>query len=474
MVMRLVSTRGEAPVTDFRGALLSGLADDGGLYTPDSWPQIDIRGLAGSSYAALAQTILAPLTGHAFAPADLAGMIGRAYAPFRHAATAPLVQIADNLFVLELFHGPTLAFKDFAMRMLAEMLEAGLTAAGRQAAIVCATSGDTGSAAVDAFAGRSRISLHALYPDGRISPVQRRQMTTVQASNVAALAVDGSFDDCQAIVKGLFAHAAFREAVGLTAVNSINWARIAAQAIYIFHAALALGAPARAVSFAVPTGNFGDIYAAYAAKRVGLPVERLVIASNANDILPRTLATGSYSLRDVVATTSPSMDIQISSNFERLLFHASGQDSAWIRSAMGGLRQRGHFDLPGRVLESIRGDFDALASNDADAAAEIARVWRDSGYLIDPHTATATRAARRSLADNPSVPVVALATAHPAKFPDAVEAACGVRPALPPHLTDLLDRPERLTRLANSQGDVERFILRQNRLMSGAPAAKGL
>lgn len=467
---RLISTRGLAPVTDFRGALMSGLARDGGLFTPERWPVLartGIKSLAGHPYNDVAEHVLAPLVAGAFSRDELRGMIERAYAPFRHAATCPLIEIDTHLFVLELFRGPTLAFKDFAMRLLAEMLSHELSRTGREATIVCATSGDTGSAAIDAFADKANIRLFALYPHGRVSEVQRRQMTTVNAPNVGAIAIEGTFDDCQTLVKAMFAHEAFRDAVNLTAVNSINWARIAAQVVYYVHAGLALGAPDRAISFAVPTGNFGDIYAGYVAMQMGLRVDRLIIATNANDILARTLATGDYEPRGVMPTSAPSMDIQVSSNFERLMFHASGQDSDFVRRAFGSLKQQGVFHLPDHVLSRIREDFDAEASGEEEIASEIRRVWQRSGYLVDPHTATATRAARHRLAQNPGTPVVALATADPAKFPDAVEKACGQRPRLPEHLADLLSRPEKEIRLKNNQAELEAHILATSGFASG-------
>ena len=468
-----ISTRGEAPALSFTDALLAGLARDGGLYVPESWPILDaaeIAAFAGRPYPAVAETVLVRLTGGEFAADDLARMIGDAYATFRHSAVCPLVQIGDNLFVQELFHGPTLAFKDVAMQLLGRLMDHALAARGRQATIVAATSGDTGSAAVAAFEGSPRVDVFILYPHGRVSDVQRRQMTTVTATNVHCLAIEGSFDDCQAAVKSLFGDPAFRDEMQLSGVNSINWARVAAQAVYYFTAAVALGGPHRPVSFSVPTGNFGDILAGFVAKRMGLPVADLSVATNANDILARTLRSGRYEVSEVVPTTSPSMDIQVSSNFERLLFEAHGRDPGSVRRAMAGLRQSGSFTIDPSALAAIREEFSAEAVGEPEVAAEIGRTWRDAGYLVDPHTAVAVAAARRRLERDPSVPVVALATAHPAKFPDAVEQAAGIRPALPAHLTDLMDRPERISVLPNDIAAIERFVRREARAVRGVAA----
>jgi threonine synthase len=471
--MRHISTRGDAPALSFTDAMLAGLARDGGLYVPESWPQLgqaEIAAFAGRPYAEVAEAVLSRLTGGEFEPATLRAMVEAAYATFRHPAVCPLVQIGDNLFVQELFHGPTLAFKDVAMQLLGRMMDGALAARGRRATIVGATSGDTGSAAVSAFEGSERVDVFILYPHGRVSEVQRRQMTSVAAPNVHALAVEGSFDDCQAIVKALFGRLPFRDEMQLSGVNSINWARIAAQAVYYVTAAVALGAPHRPVSFSVPTGNFGDVLAGWVAKRMGLPVDRLLVATNANDILPRTLASGRYEVAGVVPTTSPSMDIQISSNFERLLFEAHGRDAASVRRLMSGLAQSGSFTVGPEPLAAIRQDIDGRAVSEADVEGEIRRTWREAGYLLDPHTAIAVSAARARLAADPGVPMVALATAHPAKFPDAVERATGLRPALPPHLADLLTRPERLSVLPNDVTAVESFIRREARAVRD-PAA---
>ena len=393
-------------------------------------------------------------------------MIAAAYAPFRHPAVAPLVQIGDNLFVLELFHGPTLAFKDVAMRLLAQLMDHALKARGGRATIVGATSGDTGSAAVDAFTGLDQVDVFILFPHGRVSDVQRRQMTTVDAANVQAIAVDGTFDDCQALVKAMFNHAGFRDELQLSGVNSINWARIAAQTVYYFTAAVALGAPHRPVSFSVPTGNFGDVLAGFVAKRMGLPIERLMVATNANDILDRALASGRYEIRGVTPTTSPSMDIQVSSNFERLLFEANDRDAAAVRALMAGLSQSRSFAIAPEPLARIRRDFASAAVDEETVAQEMRRTYGDAGYLLDPHTAVGVHAGRALVDDDPRTPVIALSTAHPAKFPDAVLRATGVRPELPPHLAELMDRPERFARLANDQAAVERFIRERARVVT--------
>ncbi|WP_342359171.1 threonine synthase [Terrarubrum flagellatum] len=456
-----ISTRGEAPPLSFTDALLAGLARDGGLYVPETYPTLSretIAGFAGRSYAAVAEAVIGALSGGEIEAAALSRMIGDAYGTFRHPAVCPLVQIGDNLFLLELFHGPTLAFKDVAMQLLGRLMDHALKARGQRATIVGATSGDTGSAAIDAFRGLDQVDVFILYPHGRVSDVQRRQMTTVAADNVHAIAIEGDFDDCQSLLKALFNHHGFRDELKLSGVNSINWARIAAQATYYFTSAVALGGPHRKVSFTVPTGNFGDILAGYVAGRMGLPIERLVIATNANDILARTLATGAYEMRAVEATTSPSMDIQISSNFERLLFEAYGRDSGAVKRLMANLAQSRSFTIDEPALAKIRSQFDAQGVGESEVAAEIKETLGASGYLLDPHTAVATRAARQAIARDPSTPMIVLSTAHPAKFPDAVEKACGVRPRLPPHLGDLMSKREHFTVLANDQGAVERFI----------------
>lgn len=468
-----VSTRGEAPALGFSDALLTGLARDGGLYLPESWPSLPtatIQGFAGQSYTEVAKAVLGPLVNGDVGQADLGRMIDEAYGSFRHKAVCPLTQLDDNLFVLELFHGPTLAFKDVAMQLLGRLMDHVLKARGARATIVGATSGDTGSAAVEAFKGLDQVDIFILYPHGRVSDVQRRQMTTVASPNVHALAVEGTFDDCQTMVKGMFNHARFRDELQLSGVNSINWARVAAQTVYYFTAAVALGAPHRPVSFSVPTGNFGDILAGWVAKRMGLPIERLMIGTNANDILARTLGSGTYEIKGVEPTTSPSMDIQISSNFERLLFEAYGRNGEAIRRLMASLAQSHAFMIEAGPLARIREDFSAQAVDEVNVVDEMTQTYRSTGYVLDPHSAVGTRAGRALLKTHSEVPVVALSTAHPAKFPDAVERATGVRPALPPHMADLMERKESFTVLPNDQAAVERFIRERARAVKGAAA----
>ena len=472
--MRYVSTRGEAPALSFSEAMLAGLARDGGLYLPQTYPRLSadqIAGFAGQSYAAVAKAVLLPFVGADFDAATLGGMIDVAYAGFRHDAIAPLQQIGDNLFILELFHGPTLAFKDLAMQLLARFMEHALTQRGQHATIIGATSGDTGAAAIEAFRGLANIDVVIFYPHERVSPVQRRQMTTVDGDNIHVVALEGTFDDCQAAVKALFNHGAFRDEYGLSGVNSINWARVLAQTVYFFTSAVALGAPHRKVSFTVPTGNFGDILAGWIAKRMGLPIERLVIATNENDILVRALETGVYETRGVRQTQSPSMDIQISSNFERLLFEAAGRDGARIRSLMESLKQSRSFRIAGPTLAAIRDEFDAAAASEDETSAEIARCWHRSAELVDPHTAIGVHVARRRLEADPATPMVVLGTAHAAKFPDAIERAVGIRPPLPAYMADLLGRRERFTVVPNDQTAIERFIrgrVDQNRALKTA------
>ncbi|WP_199091479.1 threonine synthase [Bosea sp. ASV33] len=468
-----VSTRGEAPALSFSDALLTGLARDGGLYLPQSWPKLsttDIAGFAGKPYTAVAERVLGALSDGDIESSALSGMIRQAYAGFRRPAVCPLTQIGDNLFVLELFHGPTLAFKDVAMQLLGRLMDHVLGQRGQRATIVGATSGDTGGAAIDAFKGLKSVDVFILYPEGRVSDVQRRQMTTVDADNVHAIAVEGTFDDCQNLVKAMFNHHAFRDEIGLSGVNSINWARIAAQVVYYFTAAVSLGGPGRKVSFTVPTGNFGDILAGWVAKQMGLPIERLGIATNSNDILARTLETGAYEMRGVQATTSPSMDIQISSNFERLLFEAHGRDGAAVRRLMQSLQQSGRFEIAPEPLQRIRSEFDAASQSEDEIADEIRKSWTEAGYLLDPHTAIGVGAARQALKRDPATPMVVLGTAHPAKFPAAVKAASGVEPVLPAHLADLMERKERVTLLPNDLGTIEAFVREHARAVRGAAA----
>jgi threonine synthase len=462
--VKYISTRGEAPALGFCDTMLAGLAGDGGLYVPESWPQFGedtIRAMRGKPYAEIAVQVMWPFVEGEIDRETFETIVRDAYATFRHEAVCPLVQTRPNEFVLELFHGPTLAFKDVAMQLIGRLMDHVLSERDERATIVGATSGDTGGAAIEAFAGRERTDIFILFPEGRVSPVQQRQMTSSTQANVHALAIKGNFDDCQAMLKDMFGHAAFRDAVRLSGVNSINWARIMAQVVYYFTSASSLGAPDRPVSFTVPTGNFGDIFAGYVASRMGLPIERLVIATNDNDILARTLETGAYEMRGVVKTTSPSMDIQVSSNFERLLFDAGDRDPAKVRAAMGQLKQAQRFDVPEQTLSAIRGGFSAGRATMADTAETIRSVWENSGYLLDPHTAAGVHVARAHMIH--PTPMVVLGTAHPAKFPAAVEEASGVHPALPAWLSGLMEREERFTVLPSDLKIVEDHILRHAR-----------
>ena len=457
--MRYVSTRGEAPELGFEEVLLTGLARDGGLYVPARWPQFsarDLRSLRGKSYEEVAFAVLTPFMAGAVPEAQLKAMIAEAYAAFGHPAVAPLKQLDDNQWLLELFHGPTLAFKDVAMQLLARLMDWSLARHHRRATIVGATSGDTGGAAIEAFRNSRHASIFILHPHGKVSDVQRRQMTTVLTPNVHNIAVEGNFDDCQAIVKALFNDHGFRDSVGLAGVNSINWARILAQTVYYVTSAVALGAPDREISFCVPTGNFGDIFAGFVAKRMGVPVDRLVIATNINDILDRTLKTGRYDVKGVTASSSPSMDIQVSSNFERLLFEVHGRDANDVRRLMQSLSQSGAFTIGERELGLIRAEFDSGATGETETAETIRSTLAATGELLDPHTAVGYAVARAAPAS--ASPMVTLATAHPAKFPDAVEKASGVRPPLPRRLNHLLTDEERFTVLPNTVEAVRDFI----------------
>ncbi|MGL4094576.1 threonine synthase [Hyphomicrobiales bacterium] len=457
--MKYVSTRGSAPSLGFSDALLAGLARDGGLYVPSEWPTMkkkEIRALRGKTYQEVAFEVLYRFTGGEIPEKDFRSMIDEAYATFRHPAVAPLVQTGPNSFILELFHGTTLAFKDVAMQLLARLMDYTLAERGQRATIVGATSGDTGGAAIDAFAGRDRTDIFILFPHGKVSPVQQRQMTSSTASNVHALAINGNFDDCQNLVKDMFNDTKFRDSVKLSGVNSINWARIMAQVVYYFTAAISLGAPDRKVSFTVPTGNFGDIFAGYVAKQMGLPIDKLVIATNDNDILARTLKTGRYEMRGVQATTSPSMDIQISSNFERLLFEAYDREPNEIKRSMDGLKQSGAFQISEAAMKMIKRDFRAGRATEKQVAATIRDTLSETGYLLDPHTATAVHVAKKY--EKTNSPMVVLSTAHPAKFPDAVKSACAIDPALPVWLADLMNREERFDVLEAELDAVETFI----------------
>jgi threonine synthase len=447
--MKYVSTRGGAAPANFEQVLLAGLAPDGGLYMPDAWPELAAlpAGPAGH-YAAAAAYVMGPYTGGNPAHPELFALASEAYVRFDHPGTAPLRQIGPDLFLLELFHGPTLAFKDFAMQVLSRLMERALKRTGARTTILGATSGDTGAAAVEAFRGREDIELFILFPHGRISEVQRKQMTAAQEDNIHAIAIEGSFDDCQVIVKALFGDPEFRTRHALSAINSINWVRIIAQAVYYYTACGTLGFASQP-SFSVPTGNFGDIFAGYAACKMGLPLGRLVIATNENDILARAIETGRYEPRTVTPTDSPSMDIQISSNFERLLFEESGRDVPLVNAAMASLRDKGKFNIPQSALNRMRQRFSAYRITRDEASACMSRLYQDTGIIIDPHTAVGLAAAKREQRHTGG-PMVVLATAHPAKFPQAVRRAIERAPAIPQVLRQCLEGRERFDVLPNS------------------------
>ena len=459
--MKYVSTRGEAPPVGFLEAVLSGLAPDGGLYVPERWPTFSpdqIAAFAGRPYAEVAAKVLA-----AFADGEIPGEVitdicNEAYATFTHAAVAPLKQLTPGVFLLELFHGPSLAFKDVAMQLLARLYDHALGAQGRQMTIVCATSGDTGGAAVEAFRGRSNVKIVAMFPAGRISEVQRRFMTTALDANVRTVAVDGDFDDCQAILKEMFRDEQFARAVDLSAVNSINFARIAAQSVYYFTAAAALGAPARPVAFAVPTGNFGDAFAGYVAVKMGLPIERIIIATNSNDIVARAVEEGRYARGPAVATQSPAMDIQVSSNFERLYFEAVGRDGLETGRAFAAFAASGAFDIPPIARAAIAALFRGVSVSEAETARTMLSTLNETGELVDPHTAVALAGAKRVGPARATTPVVALSTAHAAKFPQAVKAATGVLPDTPRSAQGLAAKAERFDRLAADAAAVKAYV----------------
>jgi threonine synthase len=437
--------------------MMTGLARDGGLYVPESVPVMtrdQIAALAGLSYEDIAFRVMRPYLGDTFTDDEFRSLIAKAYAGFGHAARAPLVQLGPNHFLLELFHGPTLAFKDFAMQLIGQMMQAALAKTGERITIVGATSGDTGSAAMEAFRGLANVDVFILYPHGRVSEVQRRQMTTPSEANVHALAVDGDFDDCQARVKDMFNDFAFRDGVRLAGVNSINWARVLAQVVYYFSAAVSLGAPHRAVSFTVPTGNFGDIFAGYIARRMGLPIEKLVIATNQNDILDRAMKSGAYVTDGVRPSISPSMDIQVSSNFERALFDAYGRDGKAVAQLMAELKAGG-FHISQGAMNMLRATFASGRCSEEETVATIRATYATTGEILCPHSAVGVKVAEDHLGPTP---MVTLATAHPAKFPDAVQGAMGTRPQLPARMADLFDRPERVTRTANDLRAIQSII----------------
>ncbi len=463
-----ISTRGAAAPAAFDDILLSGLARDGGLYVPEAWPALTadtLEGWRGLTYAELAAEACAPFMAGSAAAADISALAEAAYADFDDPAVAPLVPLEDGLFLQELFHGPTLAFKDYALQLVGRLFDAVLAVRGERITVVGATSGDTGPAGIAACAGREAIDIFMLHPKDRTSEVQRRQMTTVPDGNVFNIAVEGTFDDCQDMVKALFADDGLRDRVGLSAVNSINWARVMGQIVYYVHAALQVGAPERPVSFAVPTGNFGNVFAGYGARQCGLPVGRLIVGSNANDILTRFFRHNAMEIRGVTPTLSPSMDIQVSSNFERLLFDLLDRDGAAVASTIRAFRDGGRLPLDTARWRRATALFDGASLDDEGTIREMRAVYERTGRQIDPHTAVGLAAARDCRAGDD--PLVVLATAHPAKFPDAVERATGRRPALPPHLADLHERPERCVTMANDAG---RFT---DHVLANARAARG-
>ncbi len=458
-MIKYISTRGKAPILGFEDVVLAGLASDGGLYVPDSIPQFsaqDLKALSTLSYTDLAYKVMQPFIGDAIVEKDLHAIIVDSYKNFRDPKIAPLKKLGDNEYLLELFHGPTLAFKDFALQFLGRVLEYFLERNHQELTVIGATSGDTGSAAIEGCRGRKHMKIFILHPHNKVSAVQRRQMTTVEDSNVFNLAVDGTFDDCQDIVKSLFADKKFREKQKLTAVNSINWCRILAQVVYYFYASFQLGS-AKPVSFCVPTGNFGDIYAGYIAQKMGLPVEKLIIATNSNDILARCLKTGTYAMEGVSPTLSPSMDIQISSNFERLLFDLYDRDGSAIDKIMNDFRKEKKFTLSEKALTKLRTQFAAGRADDTETKTTIAAVYKECSELLDPHTAVGLSVAREFHKDK-NIAMVTLATAHPAKFPDAVTAATGVHPYLPAHLSDLMTREEKMGIIANDATQIKSYI----------------
>ena len=458
--MEYISTRGSAPTLDFEGTTLAGLASDGGLYLPQVWPQFsaaEIASLRGKTYAETAVAVMQPFVAGSLSEDELRALCHQAYGRFSHAAVTPLVQLDAQHWLLELFHGPTLAFKDVALQLLGLLFEKFLSSRDTHLTIIGATSGDTGSAAIDAVAGRAKIDIFMLHPQGRVSDVQRRQMTTVRAPNVYNIAVEGSFDDAQAIVKTLFNDPEFSRSYNLSAVNSINWARLMAQVVYYFYAAVRLGAPERPVAFSVPTGNFGDVFAGYVAAKMGLPVAKLIVATNVNDILHRALTSGDYSTGSVTPTATPSMDIQVSSNFERLLFDLSGRDGAAIAAMMNGFETERAMTIPANMIAAAKPLFTS-ARVDGDAMTMAMRWAQEkAGHVIDPHSAIGLAAARKAGVPT-DVPVVTLATAHPAKFPDAVERATGVRPSLPSRIGGLFDRAEQFDILPATPDAIKAYV----------------
>ena len=459
--MKYISTRGEAPELNFEEVLLTGLARDGGLYVPKSWPVLSkdtIKAMRGQSYQQVAFIVLSPYVCPEIPEDDLKELINKAYSSFRHDAIVPLAQLDGNEWILELFHGPTLAFKDVALQLLGHLFGYVLGKRSEKITIVGATSGDTGSAAIDCVQGRNFAEIFMLHPKGRVSDVQRRQMTTVIEKNVHNIAIEGDFDDCQAMVKALFNDLEFRDKINLSAVNSINWARVMAQIVYYFTSAVALGAPDRKVSFSVPTGNFGDVYAGYIAKQMGLPIDQLIVATNTNDILSRTLSNGEYKVGETIPTISPSMDIQVSSNFERLLFNIYDANGAEVRALMENLKQSGQFNITDDRLDIAKQTFNAMRVSEDETKKTIADVFNRGGQVIDPHTAVGVNAARKNWNDK-SVPMISLSTAHPAKFPEAVKEMTGVHPELPSHMANLFEREEKFDVLPNDLDVLKKYIL---------------
>ncbi|SIQ72881.1 threonine synthase [Marinobacterium stanieri] len=457
--MNYISTRGQAPKLKFADVLLAGLASDGGLYVPEELPkfsQDEIASWAGLSYAELAYKVIKPFVDDCISDADLKRMVDETYAAFNHSAVAPLKELGTNEWVLELFHGPTLAFKDFALQLLGRLMDHVLAERGERLVIMGATSGDTGSAAIEGCRHSDHLDIFILHPYQRVSEVQRRQMTSILEDNVFNIALEGNFDDCQEMVKDSFANQDFLKGMKLGAVNSINWARIMAQIVYYFSASLAVGGPHRPVSFSVPTGNFGDIFAGYLAKQMGLPIQQLVVATNRNDILHRVISGNDMSKGDLVHTLSPSMDIMVSSNFERLLFDVYDRDGAAINDLMARFKTES-VQLDPAQWDKVRELFDSYAVNDDSTCDVIKEVHAETGYLLDPHTAIGVKAARECWRDK-SVPMITLATAHPVKFPEPVVKAGLESPQLPTHMADLFEREERYEVLANDLSKVQDFI----------------
>lgn len=461
--MRYVSTRGQAPAIGFFDAVLAGLAPDGGLYVPQEWPSFtpaEIAAFDGQPYADVAAAVIGKFAGPDIDDEELREMTREAYASFTHPCITPVKQLYPGISLLELFHGPTLAFKDVAMQILARLYDKALKAQGRTLTIVAATSGDTGGAAVEAFRGAAHARLLVLFPEGRISEVQRRFMTTASEANVRTVAVQGSFDDCQSIVKAMFQDQALRQAVDLSGVNSINWARIAAQSVYYFTSAAALGAPHRKIGFVVPTGNFGDAFAGFVASKMGLPIERIVAATNSNDIVARALQTGHYARGVVQATQSPAMDIQIASNFERLYFEATRREAMETARTFQAFATTGAVDIPPQAFSAMTDLFGGVAVGEDETRRTIVATLNETGELIDPHTAVAVAAAKRvrAMSKLGATPLIALATAHPAKFPEAVYAAAGLEPGLPAAAMGIGQKAERFDRLPNDADALKAYL----------------